>query len=268
VVGNVDDLQTFEIVVTYGSQVEVVDADPATAGVQVQLGQYLLDNIENVVVARNEVDTTNRRISFAATILPPPVISGSETALFEIDWQAASQGTAALQFQTVSLFDSSAGQIQATTENGTVNVSATASAVSGQVALQGRDNYGGVVVTSDSGTQTQTNPDGSFSIEGSSVVQVQLPGYLSAQADIQSRLQSQSGGAADFQTVSLGGITLLAGDVNTDDTINILDLAYIAMNYQSTDQLADLNGDGQVNIVDLALAAGNYAQDGPLTQWQ
>jgi hypothetical protein len=68
--------------------------------------------------------------------------------------------------------------------------------------------------------------------------------------------------------VSLGTITLLAGDVNADNVIDILDLASLATHYLSNDATADLNGDGVVDILDLALAAQNYQQQGPLTNWQ
>jgi hypothetical protein len=57
---------------------------------------------------------------------------------------------------------------------------------------------------------------------------------------------------------TLGTITLLVGDVNADNRIDILDLAYIAQRYQSSDPTADLNADGRVDIIDLALAASNY----------
>ncbi|MDX1524525.1 MAG: dockerin type I domain-containing protein, partial [Anaerolineae bacterium] len=71
-----------------------------------------------------------------------------------------------------------------------------------------------------------------------------------------------------FQPANLGEITLLAGDVNGDNIIDIVDLAYIAQHYRSADPSADFNADGKVSIIDLALAAGNYQQKGPLTAWR
>jgi hypothetical protein len=65
----------------------------------------------------------------------------------------------------------------------------------------------------------------------------------------------------------LGNITLLAGDINADNLIDIFDLAHMARFYGSSDSQADLNGDGTVSILDLVLAAGNYGQRGPLTGW-
>ncbi len=58
----------------------------------------------------------------------------------------------------------------------------------------------------------------------------------------------------------------LTGDVNADNRIDILDLAYIARFFNANDVLADLNRDSTVNILDLVLAASNYGRQGPLTQ--
>lgn len=63
--------------------------------------------------------------------------------------------------------------------------------------------------------------------------------------------------------------TLKAGDINTDSTINILDLAMIAIKFglSGVTGCENLNGDaaGLVNILDLTLAAGNFGKSGPTT---
>jgi hypothetical protein len=69
-------------------------------------------------------------------------------------------------------------------------------------------------------------------------------------------------------TGNLGVISLYGGDVNGDNAIDILDLAYIAIHYNKTDPTADINADGIVNILDLAIVASNYGKKGPLTDWQ
>jgi YVTN family beta-propeller protein len=51
-----------------------------------------------------------------------------------------------------------------------------------------------------------------------------------------------------------------SGDVTGDGQVDILDLAFIAARFKSTDPTADVNGDGQVDILDLATAAQNYGQ--------
>ena len=59
---------------------------------------------------------------------------------------------------------------------------------------------------------------------------------------------------------TLSAFTLLGGDVNADDKVDILDIAYIGACFESQDALADLNQDGTVNILDIVLAATNYGQ--------
>lgn len=54
--------------------------------------------------------------------------------------------------------------------------------------------------------------------------------------------------------------TLSRGDVTGDAAVDILDLAFLAARYRSTDPAADVNGDGQVDILDLAIVARNYGQ--------
>ncbi len=65
--------------------------------------------------------------------------------------------------------------------------------------------------------------------------------------------------------VHLGEITLLGGDVNDDNRIDIRDLSYVAWHFDGYDARADINGDGQVDILDLSLTAGNFGRIGPTT---
>ena len=92
-----------------------------------------------------------------------------------------------------------------------------------------------------------------------------FPGYLSAQANLP---EGRAVNQPEAEATKLGLITLLAGDMNGDNVVDILDLANLAQRYQSTDPTADLNADGIVDILDLALVAGNYQRQGPLTVGQ
>jgi hypothetical protein len=69
---------------------------------------------------------------------------------------------------------------------------------------------------------------------------------------------------------SFNTTTLFAGDVNSDNNINILDLSSIASQFGNAGVTgcANLNGDasGLVNILDLSLAASNFGKNGP-TSW-
>jgi hypothetical protein len=218
----------------------------------------------NAVVARNEIDNEAGRYFFAAALLAPNEFNGDVT-IVEIDWESSSSsGGSQLRLDNVTMI-AGTEPIDAVVENGTLVAGATT--VSGAVTLQGRSQASGVTVSSDNGGQTQTDTGGAFTIAGNDMINFEFPGYLAAQASILANLQAQGEAFSAEGSASLGTITLRAGDVNNDDQINILDLAYMATHYQGSDATADLNGDGTVNILDLALAAGNYGQQGPVKTW-
>jgi hypothetical protein len=64
----------------------------------------------------------------------------------------------------------------------------------------------------------------------------------------------------------LAPVTLLGGDVNGDNLIDIRDLSYVAYHLGGPDAQADINGDGKVDILDLTMIAGNFGIKGP-TLW-
>ncbi len=110
-----------------------------------------------------------------------------------------------------------------------------------------------------------TDSDGDFRLDvptGSSyLVRASYPGYLNAQ-----RTSVYVVGAE----VDIGLVTLVGGEVNGDNNINILDIVKIVNDYGTTGHPAsspvDINDDGIVNIYDLTIAAGNFNRVGP-TNW-
>lgn len=242
------------------SQAQVIDADPARAGIQVIAGSIFSTGF----IAQNSVDTTTGVISFAATLLSGAI--NGNTELIRVNWQPVAAGSAPLTLENVILVNAAGQPISFTAQNGQLEVSPNCAGIGGVLTLQGRTNHSGIVVAGSGGQQTQTQADGSFTVPTADNLKFSFPGYLSAQADVQSFLAQNQG--ATSQAVNLGSLTLLAGDLNADNRIDILDLAAIAKVYGSGDVLADLNADGTVNIMDLVLAAGNYGRQGPLTDWQ
>ena len=251
---NVEGLSALQLELTYNpAVVQVIDADPARAGVQVRVG----DAFAGGFIAQNSVDIAAGRVVFAATLFGGQRIDG-DANIIGFDWQPQAVGVAAVNLENVILVDNMGQVIDFTPQNGTIEVIADCAVISGQVALQGRTGHAGIVVTSSTGALTQTATDGSFSIAAGGALTFEFPGYLSA----------QTGPLDAALAAGPGVVTLLAGDINGDDIINILDLAYIAAKYRGVDPLADLNADGRVDILDLALAASNYQQQGPLVTWQ
>jgi hypothetical protein len=109
------------------------------------------------------------------------------------------------------------------------------------------------------GQQHQLGADGHFEVEAEAGYELTLsaPGYLSARV-------TGSPTAPETSPVELGEITLLGGDVNGDDRIDIFDMAIISHHYGQNQAQADITGDGTVNLFDLTLAASHYGRQGPV----
>jgi hypothetical protein len=65
----------------------------------------------------------------------------------------------------------------------------------------------------------------------------------------------------------LAEVTLLAGDIDEDNVIDITDAVAIGVALGSTDVVANLNADGQVDILDLILLAANFGQTSAANPW-
>jgi hypothetical protein len=132
--------------------------------------------------------------------------------------------------------------------------------VVGQINLQGRTDQRGVILASSDGPRTASDESGSFglSYEGQTTLQIRYPGYLDVVAPIKADLDA---------ILDMGEITLIGGDLNGDNEINILDLAFVGAQLGSGDAKADLNGDGAVDILDLTLIGANFGKSGPVP-WQ
>ncbi len=258
-VENVGNLVAVDLELSYDPTViQVIDADRSQAGVQVRFDTFTVD-----FVSRNEVDTRRGRIYFKASLLDGRTITGP-VALIAIDWRPQRVGSSSVTLTKGILTDATGQPIGATLQNGAVQVNFVSNCRTGTTTLQGRSDHSGIIVANETGQQVETDVDGYFAIIAEDQLSLTFPGYLAGQADLLSLDAAQTEGQAN----NLGQINILAGDVNGDSLINILDMTYLAGRYLSTDATADLNGDGIVNILDLTLVAGNYQRRGPLTTWQ
>jgi hypothetical protein len=118
----------------------------------------------------------------------------------------------------------------------------------------------------DAGNQlvsTETaSQDGTFGLDvpaGTYTVIASASGFLRAQASIT---------VTDGVTTTLPDITLLAGDIDGNNVIDQFDAMTIGMSYNTASPpAADLNSDGTINVLDLELLAQNYRETGP-TAWE
>lgn len=118
-IDNVTGLAGDEVNISYNPAVlDVQDADSTKAGVQVALGTFLKPDF----VARNDVDSVQGRINFAAVQQSPtPPVSGSGV-LATITFRAKANGTSSLTFTTVNLSTANGTAISRVLQNGQVNV--------------------------------------------------------------------------------------------------------------------------------------------------
>ncbi|MFQ5342789.1 MAG: hypothetical protein ACE5F6_14715, partial [Anaerolineae bacterium] len=137
--------------------------------------------------------------------------------------------------------------------------------IAGSVILQGRANHGGTTISIDDAPAATTASDGRFTVAdldaGSYRVVASHFGYLSREDD---SVLCQAG-----QTTELPETTLVGGDTDGDNEVNLFDLVRVAAAYgscagdQNFDPLGDINETGCVDIFDLVLVATNYGAGGP-----
>jgi hypothetical protein len=137
--------------------------------------------------------------------------------------------------------------------------------VTGKVMLQGRMNHQGINITIDELPLATTNTEGNYAVLGSvssgqHVIKAEKTGYLCARGRVEIRDEAI--------TETMPPVTLLAGDLNGDDAINLFDLVLISTIFgnQDTESLrSDLNADGVVNLFDLVLVGNNLDRSGPIS---
>ncbi len=116
-VENVTNLYGVELVVAFDPNVlEVMDADAAKAGVQVESGSFLSPDF----LAVNKV--VNGRVNYAVVQIPPnTAVSGSGT-LARITFHGKTEGTSSVVLSTALLSDPEGNDIAKTTQDGAVVV--------------------------------------------------------------------------------------------------------------------------------------------------
>jgi hypothetical protein len=125
-------------------------------------------------------------------------------------------------------------------------------------------NHMGVRVTIGEQPPVSTLSDGSYgpirSVPlGEHSIRATMPGYVSAAgvATVDSLLQA----------CEMPAITLLAGDLNADEAVDLFDLVLLSTligNPEASSLHADLNADKAVGLADLVLVGNNLGETGPM----
>ncbi len=121
-ISKVNNFQALEVKLQFNPQiVQVVDADPNKAGVQIALGD-ILKSQQNFVVM-NQVDQNTGIIDFAGTIVGQQGFSGAGV-LLEITWTSKGNGVSQLTLSQAKVAGEGGGIIQTRLNNGQIEVSA------------------------------------------------------------------------------------------------------------------------------------------------
>lgn len=255
----------------YGAQVtlqfnpallQVVDADPYTAGVQIQIGTFPDPSAGRGIVIARSADNTLGTITYAVSLqFPSAPVSGSGV-LARVQFQGTALGTSALTFQSATLVDINGTTIPSGVANGTLQVVLGSGAITGRVIAQGRTDLSGTTVTAEGRPPVQTTWDGYFVLldvpAGTYRLTAGRPGYLSSQLD--------GLDVPPLITAMVPTTLLRGGDADRDGTVGLPDLVIVGASFLSSppaDLRADLNGDGYVNVVDLVLVGGNFGLSSP-----
>ncbi len=152
-------------------------------------------------------------------------------------------------------------QVSGTVSFSSVN-SSTAYSVDRTVTFVATD-AGGAVLKTWMPTVCFANDPGSQTASGSYVLTNVPAGVVNLSAKTAWHLRSRQAVTFDGDDQADGvAFTLLGGDVNGTNSINVLDYSVLKVNWNSTNAAADINGDGIVNILDYSLMKQNWFRVG------
>jgi hypothetical protein len=202
-------------------------------------------------------------VQFAASLLStpkaPPLSGDLHVATIAFD--PLVEGVSGLLWVEIKVSNSQAQAILPAYLDGTITVVYMGD-VQGYAYLEGRSNHSGSTVDIVNGTtaSTVTASNGYYKftdvISGLYDVSIAHAMYLDAELSG----CTVAGGVMN----TLPSVTLLAGDLTNDGTINIFDLTLCAAHFNEVYAAADVNADGIVDIFDVVLIGKNFGISGPI----
>jgi len=245
----------------YGVEFELTFDNSILQALSVGPGPAFTDYPNEYEVVQSEILTDT--IRFAASLLSTPKAAPltGDLHVATITFQGIATGTSPLAWTEVKVSNSSGQAISYAYLDGSIIV-AILGDVQGYAYLEGRSNHSNSTVDIVNGTDasTVTSSSGYYLftnvMNGTYAVSIAHDMYLDAEGTCT---------ASGSGTTTWPAITLLAGDLNDDNVVNILDLSFCAAHFNTVYADTDVNGDGFVDIYDIVLIGKNFGETGPTT---
>jgi hypothetical protein len=253
-VDNVKHLYAFQLELNFNPAIlEVVDAYPGIPGVQIEEGDFFVADIP----ISNQADNSMGTITYSASLQGvKPGVDGSGV-LARITLRGKSSGRSGVDFTRAILSDPASWQIPASQAGAQITVQQFTGNISGNAILERRASRAGVSMCLDSICMT-TAANGNYQFMdlagGEYLATATHPSYLRSQMVVQFSRNDQR----------LPDLTLLGGDINQDDVIELADAILIGHAWDSTpaspnwDARADVTADDQVNMLDMVAVQYNW----------
>ncbi|MCP4165112.1 MAG: VWA domain-containing protein [Chloroflexi bacterium] len=238
--------------------VEVVDAYDFVPGVQIEEGDFPTPD----AVIRNQANNATGIIQYSISLQgDKPGVDGSGV-LARIKFHGLNNGASPVKFSQSVLADPQSQPINHSTQAGEVIVEKKAGTVQGKVILERRNSNAGAEVCLNSACVNTANA-GSYSFSdvalGNHMLNVKHMSYL----------RSQRGVNVPVGLLTVPDVTLLGGDINQDDLIEVDDGRLVGLAWNSTpgmlnwDERADITDDGSINVLDMVAVQFNWDEAAP-----
>lgn len=261
-----------DAVLTYNPlDLQVQDADSATAGVQIKAGSLYYS------YPINTVDTTNGKITFSGIIQPGGATYSGSGTLATVTFKALrAQSASSVNFMFTqnatndsNVTSPSGADLLYSVTNGSYNLVPPDVTFNYSDTLQGRSNYsasGAVLKIFTLGTTTVAYTNSNLATSAAGSGQITISGMPQGNYDFQLKIPN-------FLSTKLTNVALVSpltlnfglqksGDLNNDNIINTVDFATLSAKWSQSDPVSDINQDGIVNTVDFALLNSNWLMQG------